>query len=106
MPRRELSRELEESEQILAELLRNAVGLAIFDRQLRFRMVNAYLAASNGASSESHIGKHLQEVLGNVALQVRPAMEEVLASNRPVVNREIAGPLPTRPIGGRWICSY
>jgi len=106
MSKRESSRELVESERILTEVLRNVVGLAIFDRQLRYRMVNAYLAASNGTSCESHFGKHLQEILGDVALQVRPAIEQVWSSRRPVVNLEIAGVLPTKPLGGHWIGNY
>jgi hypothetical protein len=106
MSKRESQIEVVEAEGILAEVLRNAIGLAILDRRLRFRMVNAYLAASNGASLESHLGKHVQEILGNVALQVRPAIEQVLSSYRPVVNREVAGVLPTKPGGGHWICSY
>jgi hypothetical protein len=79
------------------------VGLAIFDRELRYQMLNPCLAASNGTSAESHLGKHVREILGNVALQVEPAIQHVFATARSVVNLEIAGAFPTRPGGGHWI---
>jgi PAS fold len=106
MPKCESQIEAVEADGMLAEVLRNAVGLAIFDRQLRFRMINLYLAESNGTSCESHLGKQLQQILGDVALQVRPAIEHALLSHRPVMNLEIKGVLPTKPRGGHWIGSY
>jgi hypothetical protein len=97
----------EESERILAEFFKNSgVGLAIFDQRFRYRMVNPYLAASNCAAIESHLGKHVEEILGEVGIQVMPAIETVFRTAKPVLNCEFSGALPTKPDGGRWLDSF
>jgi hypothetical protein len=98
----------EEAERTISEFFNNSgVGLAIIDRELRFRMVNPYLAAINGAAVESHIGKHVLELLGQVGIQIAPLIQRVLASNQAELNREISGVLPMKaPQPGHWLCSY
>ena len=97
---------LGESERIFADFFKNSgVGLVVYDRQLRYRMVNPYLAASNCAPIESHLGKHIREILGRVSVQVEPAILEVFAKGRPILNREVAGVLARRPHPGHWIDS-
>lgn len=99
--------DLLQSEGMLAEFFKHSrVGLAIFDERLYYEMVNPYLAASNGTTIESHIGKHVQEILGNVGLQVEMAIRQVFATAEPVLNCDIAGPLPTKPGGGHWMDSF
>jgi PAS domain-containing protein len=99
--------ELLESEGMLAEFFKHSmVGLAIFDQRLYYEMVNPYLAASNGTTIEFHIGKHVHEILGSVGFQVEAAIQQVFASGQPVLNCDIAGPLPTKPGGGHWIDSF
>lgn len=99
--------ELRESERILAEFFKKSdVGLAVFDEQLRYQMVNPYLAASNGTSIEAHLGKHVRAILGEVGLQVQPAIQLVFANARPVLSCEITGILPTKPDGGHWVDTF
>jgi predicted DNA-binding transcriptional regulator AlpA len=96
-----------QAERLLSEFFRRSnVGLAIFDEKLCYRMCNPYLAASNGTSIESHLGKHMREILGNVALQVETAVRLVFATAQPVLNCEVAGALPTKPDGGHWIDTF
>ena len=96
-----------QSDGLLTEFFKHSmVGLAIFDERLYYEMVNPYLAASNGTTIESHIGKHVHEILGNVGLQVEAAIQQVFATAHPVINCDIAGPLPTKPRGGHWIDSF
>ena len=96
-----------EAERMLAEFVnRSNVGLAIFDDMLCYRMCNPYLAASNGAPIESHLGKHVREILGEVGLQVEPALRQVFATRQPVLNCELAGALPTKPEGGHWMDTF
>ena len=102
MPRRSLSGWLD-AERLFADLISTNVGLAIFDQQLHYQALNPFLAASNGTSVEAHLGRHLREILGDVALQVEPGIERVFATGRPVLNCEVVGALPTKPAGGRWI---
>jgi PAS domain-containing protein len=99
--------ELLQSQGMLTQFFKDSmVGLAIFDERLRYRMVNPYLAASNGTTIESHMGKHVQEILGNLAPQIELAIRQVFATGQPVLNCEVSGPLPTRPGGGHWVDSF
>jgi len=100
------STELFDVERLFADFISTNIGLAVIDRQLRYRALNPFLAASNGASAESHIGKHLREILGGVAVQVEATIEHVFSTARPVSNCELQGPLPTKPAGGHWIDSF
>ncbi|MGE5054961.1 MAG: PAS domain-containing protein [Acidobacteriota bacterium] len=99
--------EVLESERRMAEFFNDGiVGLAIFDERLHYRMVNPYLAASNGTPIESHLGRHVQEILGNVGLQVEAAIRQVFVTSKPVLNCIVSGAFPSRPRGGRWIDSF
>jgi hypothetical protein len=99
--------EVLKSEMMLAEFFKDSlVGMAIFDERLYYQMVNPYLAASNGTTIECHMGKHVQEILGSVSLQVELAIQQVFATGQPVLNCEVAGPLPSRPGGGHWVDSF
>lgn len=94
-------------EQILPEVFSNAnVGLGILDNNLRYVALNGCLAMIHGVSAESHLGKSLREVLGDLALPVEPVYKQVLVTGRPVLNLEVEGERPTNMGVGRWICSY
>lgn len=104
MDKRNSSVEIAQAERLLSGFFRRSnVGLAVFDESLSYQMVNPYLAASNRTSVESHLGKHVREILGNVGLQIEPAIERVFSTAEPVLNCELAGALPTRPEGGHWL---
>lgn len=97
----------QEPERMIAEFFRNSgVGLALMDRQLRFRMINPYLAASNGAPVESHLGKHLEQILGEVAQQLVPRIERVFSANAPQLNWQVSGVVPTSAQQKHWLGSY
>jgi PAS domain-containing protein len=99
--------DLLEADRIFADFFKSSsVGLAVFDEQLRYRMLNPYLAATHGASAEVHLGKHVREILGKFASQVEPAIQRVLVTERPTFNVEVFGPLPGRPSGSRWIDNF
>lgn len=98
------SLEVAEGERLLADFFkRSEVGLAIFDENLRFQMVDPSLAAMNRTSVESHIGKHAWEILGEVGWQVERAVKQVFSTAKPILNHEFAGVLLRRPEGGHWI---
>jgi PAS fold len=107
MARQANSSELLESERFLNEFFNNSnVGLATFDQQLRYRALNPCLAASHRTPAENHLGKHLQEILGDVASQVEPFIQQVFKTGSCVFNCEIVGALPTRPDAGHWISNF
>jgi DNA-binding CsgD family transcriptional regulator len=98
---------LKQPQQLLAALLSApTVGVAICDRQLRFRAVNDALAAMNGAPAKSHIGKPLHHILGNVAGKVGSAFQYVFETGEPLSNFELSGQLPTRTAIGHWLEHY
>lgn len=107
MGRRSTLFESAHAERMFSEFFnRSNIGLAILDEKLCYRMCNPYLAASNGTCIESHLGKHVREILGNVSGQVEPAVQRVFATAQPVLNWEVAGVLPTRPHYGRWTSTF
>ena len=107
MARRPTLNDFADPEKMFAEFFKNSdVGLAIFDRQLRYRMLNPYLAASNGTTIEAHLGKHVGEILGDIAPRVASAIQRVFATGQPVLNYEVCGAFPTRPLGGRWTDTF
>jgi len=79
------------------------VGFAIFDDHLRYQALNGCLAAIHGIPAESHGGKNLQEILGEVAVQVEPAIKHVLITGQPIFNFEVTGALPTKAERRRWV---
>ena len=92
------------AEGLLADVFNNsAVGLAIFDEQLRYVAVNPRLAAMHGIPVESHLGKTLQEILGEFAFRVEPAFRQVFATGLPFLNLDVTGTLPNKPAIGHWI---
>jgi PAS domain S-box-containing protein len=94
-------------EQILPEVFSNAnVGLGILDDQLRYVALNTSLALIHGLSAESHLGKSVREILGNLALLVEPVYKQVLVTGQPILNIEFEGERPTRMGTGRWIANY
>jgi hypothetical protein len=65
--------------------------------------LNSRLAAMNCTPVESHVGKHLREMLGDVGIRAEPFFRRVFASGEPVLNVELIGALPTKPQGGHWV---
>jgi PAS domain-containing protein len=92
------------AEKLLAEFLNNSnVGLGIVDDQLRYQALNLRLAEMNGRSIGFHLGKSVREVLGEVALQVEPAIKQVLTTGQPIFNFVLAGTLPARAEATRFV---
>jgi serine phosphatase RsbU (regulator of sigma subunit)/anti-sigma regulatory factor (Ser/Thr protein kinase) len=66
------------------------IGLAAFDRKLRYTAVNEWLAEFNGRSIDGHIGKTLREVVGDVADELEPVMRAILDGADPVYGIPLA----------------
>lgn len=96
--------QLSATERLLIEFLNNAnVGLGIVDARLRYRALNLCLAEMNGTAIETHLGKTLREILGEVALQVEPAIKQVLATGKPIYNFALTGIVPARAETTRFV---
>ncbi len=92
---------------LLSALFRSsAVGVAICDRQFRFRAVNNALASMNGIPAAAHIGQTIHAVLGSAAAKVQPAFEHVFTTGQLLSNFELTAELPSRGAKGYWNGSY
>ncbi len=77
-----------EPEQLLAAFFgASTVGLAILDQQLRYQAINNTFAAMSGIPAEAHLGRTLQDVLGDSASQLEPIFQRVLVTGQPALNQ-------------------
>ncbi|MDX2007999.1 MAG: PAS domain S-box protein [Meiothermus sp.] len=88
-----------ETERLLLDTLLTAspVGFALIDPELRFLRVNQALAEINGLPVEAHLGRTIDEVVPNLAPTVRPLLEEVLRTGKPLLNVELQGETAKAP---------
>jgi PAS domain S-box-containing protein len=94
---REVDRELEEANGLLNTVLDQApIGVALFDRELRYIRVNDALARMDGVSIADHLGKRVSEVLPQLGSDLVAALRGVLLTGEPV-SREITGETPASP---------
>jgi len=56
------------------------MGVALFDRDMRYLMVNERLAGMNGIPAREHIGRTVQQVLPHIVPQVTAAFERALGA--------------------------
>ena len=97
---------LSEPEKLLAAYFgSSSVGLAIFDRDLRYIAVNRTLAEINGAPPNDHLGKTPGELLGELAKVVEPELRRVITTGEGV-SLELSATLPTRKEAGHWMVHY
>ncbi|HSO42188.1 MAG TPA: response regulator [Rhodospirillales bacterium] len=112
--RREAESELTEAKEAaessyreLETIYRNApIGLALFDRDLRYLRVNDRLAEFNGLPVDEHLGRALQDVVPSLAPMVVPEMLRVIETGEPA-SSEVRGETAGRPGGDNvWIADF
>ncbi|HEV2061370.1 MAG TPA: PAS domain-containing protein, partial [Solirubrobacteraceae bacterium] len=94
---------------ILDALFANApMGLAFWDKDLRYRRINPALAAINGLAVDEHLGRTTNEVLGDeLGERVNELLRRVLETGQPLSDREITGTTAASPGERRqWLGSY
>ena len=93
--------EVEDAYAILDAIYARApVGLALFDRELRYARINDRLAEINGLPAADHIGHRVSDVAPGVE-GVEPCLLRVLATGRELTELETTG---TR--SGEFVVSY
>ena len=96
--RAQLHRQVEEQLDQLQTLYNSApIGLALFDRELRFQRVNAFLAEINGLPVADHLGKLAWEIIPDLRASAEPLMQKVIASGEPLIGIELTGETPAHP---------
>ncbi len=105
---REAERRSAESLALIDTLFAKApIGLAYFDRDLRFVRVNDRLAEMNGVPAEDHLGRTVDEVLPDMDSAMVRGLRRVLEHGEPVIDVEVEGQTPAAPGQERhWLASY
>jgi PAS domain S-box-containing protein len=65
------------------------VGIAVVDPMGRYLRINDLLARYNGPTPEEHVGRTLEDVLGESGPALRAQFERVLASGAPVAGEDV-----------------
>jgi PAS domain S-box-containing protein len=83
---------LRQSETTLNALIASSpIGIAFFDRELRYVHANEALAATNGIPLSEHLGRTFWEVLPEWAPIVAPVLQQVMDTKEPLLNQEVVG---------------
>lgn len=83
------------------------VGLGFWDDRLRYRRINAALAAINGIAPAEHLGRTPAEVLGELGEEVAASLASVLRTGEAVVDVEVTGETPAAPgVQRTWLAHY
>lgn len=78
------------------------VGFAVCDEDLRYIFINDGLAKMNGFPVEAHLGKTVQEILGDAAENIIRMFRQVFSTGQTLAF-ELTAKLPTRNEPGYWI---
>ncbi|MBD1997302.1 PAS domain S-box protein [Oculatella sp. FACHB-28] len=90
--RKQMELALQQSETTLNALIASSpIGIAFFDRDLRYIHVNEALAATNGIPLNEHMGRTLGDVLPQWAPAITPVLQQVMDTQEPLLNQEIVG---------------
>jgi PAS domain S-box-containing protein len=73
------------------------VGIAFFDRDMRYQLVNEPLAAMNGVPCSHHIGRTVKDIIPDLIPQIEPSLKAVLECQTPIVDQIIEGERPSAP---------
>jgi PAS domain S-box-containing protein len=73
------------------------IGLALFDRDLRYVRANAAMATMSGVQREQHIGRTARQVLGGTADLLESHLEHVLATSEARLGVQFDGEMPGLP---------
>ncbi len=88
-------------------LANTTVGLAFFDRDVRFLRINHCLAEFHGIPLEAHRGRTVRELLPDIADFVEPLVRRVFDTGKPSPGMELQATTPARPGELRfWLESF
>ncbi|HEX7167314.1 MAG TPA: SpoIIE family protein phosphatase [Acidimicrobiales bacterium] len=100
--------EAEEANRLLATLLDSVpVGMAFFDRALRFVRVNKTMATTDGVAAERHVGRAIAEVLAGWPSSVLEDVAAVFETGEVIADRHVATTSASDPGSTHhWLISY
>lgn len=65
------------------------VGLCFVGTDLRYRRINDLLAEINGQPIEAHLGRHVNELIPDIADKVEAAYQQVITTGQPILDIEV-----------------
>ncbi len=101
-------RRADEAQAQLAALLADApIGLAIFDHDGRFVVLNEEMARINGLSVDDHLGHSVDELLGEMGEGQLEIIRTVLRTGEPARDLRVVGETPADPgVERQWTVNY
>jgi GAF domain-containing protein len=82
------------------------LGIAIYDADQRYVDVNEAFANLDCLTREAHRGRHLEEVLPDLAIVIAPVLKSVFATGTPIIDYAMIGtPVPDAE-ARHWLASY
>jgi len=102
---RGVERDLALSVRLVAQ---SPIGLAVFDTDLRYVLVNPALERINGLPAEKHVGRTVPEALPFLdVLAIEAAMRQVLTTGTPLLDHFTVGRTPADPdTDHAWLVSF
>ena len=82
------------------------VGLALFDRELRYVRINGRLAELNGAPASEHIGRTLAEMVPDMPDEVAADLRRVLDRGERLSEVQVSGRTPASRERREWLVTY
>ena len=73
------------------------IGMALVDREQRYKRVNDSLADYNGLSVKAHLGRTISEVLPHIGPKLAPVIDKVFADREALRNFEFTSSHPQDP---------
>lgn len=73
------------------------IGLCFFDKDLRYRRINRWLADVNGHPQDAHIGKTVREMLPSIADRIEAVAEQVRITGQGVKSEDVRGEFRSKP---------
>jgi PAS domain S-box-containing protein len=101
------ARHTDQSLALLDTLVRSApIGVAFFDRDLRYQLINDQLARVGHLPAHDYIGRTLRELFPAYGDQLEAPVRQVYATGQPLIDIEVAGMAPPDTTMRHFLCSY
>ena len=73
------------------------IGMALIDKERRYRRINESLARYNGAPAPEHLGRTLTEMLPEIGPKLDAALDQVFETGEGLTRWEMSADAPTEP---------
>ncbi|KAA5609716.1 hybrid sensor histidine kinase/response regulator [Rhodovastum atsumiense] len=97
----------ERLEELEATYAAAPVGLCVLDVGLRYQRINARMAEINGVPESAHLGRHIDEIVPDLAPAIEALLTRVTDTGEPARSLEINGETPAQPgVVRTWLVNW